>query len=428
MDSTFQKQQVRHNVIVNLIDGSFFGLGMGFASYVTIIPLFIASLTDSTILIGLIATIHTLGWQLPQLFMAGRVARVTRFRPMVLAMTLHERLPMFLLALLALLVPTLGTQTTLILAFVVLMWQSIGAGLTANGWQSMLAKILPPSIRGTFYGLQSGSANLLSSGGALIAGVALVSLPYPYNFAVCFFVTATAMMISWGFLALTREEQHVPVPREVASIRSSFSEWLGLLRADRNFGWFVVSRALMQFGQMAIAFYTVYALRRFGMDAQTAGVLTGAMLLAQMVSGPVLGTLGDRYGHRWMLVFGCVAMIAGAVVAMLAPTITWFYAVFILTGIVNSSQWVSMLAFTSDFGDDRTRPFYVGLSNTLIAPATIIAPLIGGVLADALGFNVTFGAAILGALISMVVLVSLVRDPRRKLKNVDNVVLAVSGD
>jgi MFS family permease len=425
MESAFQKQQVRHNVIVNVIDGSFFGLGMGFTSYVTVIPLFIASLTDSTILIGLIATIHTLGWQLPQLFMAGRVARVTRFHPMVLLMTLNERFPMFLLALLALLVPTIGTETALVAAFVLLLWQSIGAGLTANAWQSMLAKIMPSSIRGTFYGVQSGGANLLSSGGALAAGAALVALPYPYNFAVCFFITGTAMMISLGFLAMTREEQHVPIPREVQSVRSSFAEWIVLLRADRNFVWFVVSRALMQFGQMAIAFYTVYALRRFNMDAQTAGLLTGALLLAQMVSSPLLGTLGDRYGHRWMLAVGCAAMAGGALVALFAPTIAWFYLVFILTGVVNATQWVSTLAFTSEFGDDRTRPFYVGLSNTLIAPATIIAPLFGGVLADTLGFNATFVAAMVGAFAAAFILISIIRNPRPKRKRVEGVVMAV---
>jgi hypothetical protein len=58
------------NFLVNLIDGGFFGLGIGFASFVTVLPLFVSSLTDSAILIGLIPAVHVVCWQFPQLFTA----------------------------------------------------------------------------------------------------------------------------------------------------------------------------------------------------------------------------------------------------------------------------------------------------------------------------------------------------------------------
>ena len=53
MQSAEIRQNTRHNFTVNIADAAFFGLGLGFASFVTVIPLFVNTLTQSTILIGL---------------------------------------------------------------------------------------------------------------------------------------------------------------------------------------------------------------------------------------------------------------------------------------------------------------------------------------------------------------------------------------
>ena len=86
-------ENYRFNFAVNALDAAFFGLGLGFASFVTVIPLFVNSLTDSTTLIGIIASIQAVGWQLPQLLTSRRVASLRLYRPMVLSMTIHERWP-----------------------------------------------------------------------------------------------------------------------------------------------------------------------------------------------------------------------------------------------------------------------------------------------------------------------------------------------
>ena len=109
------RKHTQHNFIVNVLDGAFYGLGFGFTSYEAVIPLFIASLTDSKLLIGLITSMHVLGWQLPQLITAGRVARLKRYKPMVLAMTLNERVPYLPMALIGLFITTIGQRWALLL-------------------------------------------------------------------------------------------------------------------------------------------------------------------------------------------------------------------------------------------------------------------------------------------------------------------------
>jgi len=128
---------------VNIGDGGFFGLGLGFSSFVTILPLFVSTMTNNALLIGLIPAIHNVGWQLPQLFTAYSTSRQNRYLAMVNRFTVHERLPFLFLAVVAWFSPKIGAQTTLILTFLLLIWQGLGGGFTATAWQTMIGKIFP---------------------------------------------------------------------------------------------------------------------------------------------------------------------------------------------------------------------------------------------------------------------------------------------
>src|SRR5574338_1246114 len=97
-----ETKNLKLNYTVNILDGAFFGFGIGFASFSTVIPLFVATMTDSAILIGLISAVHVMGWQIPQLLTAQHVSRLARYKPMVMWMTIHERIPFIGLALVAL--------------------------------------------------------------------------------------------------------------------------------------------------------------------------------------------------------------------------------------------------------------------------------------------------------------------------------------
>ena len=111
------RKHLKHNLVVNLLDGGFFGFALGFASFVTIIPLFVSTMTNSAVLIGLIPAIHAMGWQLPQLLTADQVSRQKRYKPMVLLMTTQERIPFLGLAIVAWFVPVIGIQAALAITF-----------------------------------------------------------------------------------------------------------------------------------------------------------------------------------------------------------------------------------------------------------------------------------------------------------------------
>ena len=86
--------------------------------------------------------------------------------------------------------------------------------------------------------------------------------------------------------------------------------------------------------------------------------------------------------------------------------------VFALTGFVNSSQWSTIMTITVQFSSVAERPFYIGMANTLIAPVSILAPIIGGWLVDAVSFELSFGAFALAGLLSILVMSFAMDEPR----------------
>lgn len=411
-------KSLRHNVIVNLIDGGFFGMAIGFASFVTVIPLFVSSMTDSAILIGLIPAIHALGWQLPQLPMAERVSRLRRYKPMVLWLTIQERIPFLGFALVAWTLPLLGDKPALWITYFLLIWQSLGAGLTANPWQNLIAKIIPPDLRGTFLGAQASIGNALSSLGAVLAGFILEAFNSPLGYVYCFLLASLCMAISWIALALTHEpESAINISHERPV--SLWTRATHILSKDMAFRWFILIRMAMSFATMAFAFYTVYAVRQHQMSESTIGIMTGVLMGTQIVANPVMGWLGDRWGHSRIMKAGAFACIMSALLAAVASHPGWFYLIFMLTGIGNVILWITPMAIMMNFSNEADRPAYIGLANTLVAPSTILAPFLGGWLADHSGYRTTFLMSVAFGVFTLITMQAKLRFPQKASNLVD---------
>lgn len=409
------RDKLQHNAVVNILDGSLFGFGIsGLASYVTIIPLFLSYLTESTALIGFVATLFHIGWQMPQLLTSSYVASLRRYKPMVLAMTLVERAPYFGLALLAIMIPQIGADVALLLALLLLAVQSLGGGFTGTAWQSMISKIMPPHRLGAFFGMQSACVNLFGAGGALLASVILERLDYPQSFSLLFLLSGISLLISFAFLAMTYEPKSDPKNiAEPVRWRQFGGRLRQILREDENFRWFLVARALTAVSLTAISFYTIYGIRRFDMSPEFAGVLTSVLLVSNTLSSSVIGWIGDRWGHRRVLIAANLLTVLAIAIALWATDAQWFYAVFALTGFVNSAQWSTIMTITVQFGSVAERPYYIGMANSFIAPVTIFAPVFGGWLVDAVNFELTFAIFALAGLVSILVYVIPMDDPQQ---------------
>jgi MFS family permease len=393
------RRHFRHNFLVSLLDGSFFGFALGFASTVTVLPLFISTLTDSTTLIGLIASIQYIGWLLPQVFTARRTAKESRFKPMTLRLGLIERAPWLFLAGLALLVTRIPDGWALVLTFLIYSWHSLAGGLVATPYQSMIGKIMPPERRGMFYGTQSAGYSLLSGVGAALAGIILAAVAYPLNFAICFFLALVLTLVSWLFLASIREPP-APPPEQPLTPAPLWRDLWDILRRDHEFRRFSLARICVQFTLIGMNFYTIFAVRRFDLPPDTIGVMTSVLLFAQTLGNPISGWLGDRIGHRFLFAAGTLAMGAANLLATGASDPNSLYLAFALTGLGSAAVNTATLTLAVAFGSDHERPYYVSLGNSLVAPFALAAPLISGWLVDFVSYDAMFALTAVAALLT----------------------------
>ncbi|HWQ15035.1 MAG TPA: MFS transporter [Roseiflexaceae bacterium] len=407
------ERNFRWNFAVNLVDISFIMFGLSMISRETVLPLLVSKLTPSTVAIGLVPAIYSLGIYLPQLLGAGVAEAMPRKKPfLALVGGLGERVPYLIAGLAVLLLASSAPLAALLALTVCFGVAGASAGFATPAWFDMIAKVIPVQRRGLFTGVSFGLGALMGVAGAAVIGVVLERWPFPQNFALLFAVAFVSMVISWVGLVLNREPAspslHPPTP-----LRTYLRRLPAVLRGDRNFARYIAAMAVARAGTMAGGFFLVYGAGRFQLGGAEVGLLTGVLIGCQAVLNPLWGLLGDRRGHKVVLVGGAVALALAAVTVALAPAWPWLVAAFALLSIFLSADSASFLTIIPEFCADEDRPTYIGLTNTLLAPVTSLAPLLGGWLAAVLGFPPMFALAALLAGLGAALLALWVREPRR---------------
>ncbi|NIW78399.1 MAG: MFS transporter, partial [Calditrichae bacterium] len=104
----FEKPFVKRNFLANLFDGAIFSFAMSFVSLGAVLPVFVKRIGGSNLAIGLIPVIWTIGFNVPQIFIANYTNKRLFKKKLQLKMALVQRFPWLLLAVISYLtVPTL---------------------------------------------------------------------------------------------------------------------------------------------------------------------------------------------------------------------------------------------------------------------------------------------------------------------------------
>ena len=404
---------LRHNVVALGADYGLFLVAMSFASPSTILPAFAASLGAPNVVIGAIPAMMTLGWFLPPLFVAAHTETLARKLPFVLRYTIWERVPFAVLAAAAMwLAPTWpGLTLGLLLAMLVVI-TGVGGALTP-AWMDIVGRSVPVTVRGRFFALTAVAAAAAGLAGSALTTEIFARVPAPASYALCFVCATVCMIGSFVALALVREPVARVAPAAPTSLRSYLRRVPQLLQRDPNLRWFLVVRWFSIVGSMASAFYAVYALRAFSAPAATLGLFTALLLTGSMAGLLALGWVADRAGYRLVIMTGIAATLAANVVALVAPSLTAFGAVFLLAGLQEAAFRIAYPTVLLEFAPGpEAQPMYIGVGNTSITPIAFVAPIAAGVLADGAGFGAVFATATVAGALALATLALRVREPR----------------
>lgn len=115
-----------------------------------------------------------------------------------------------------------------------------------------------------------------------------------------------------------------------------------------------------------------------------------AYLLAATVASPVFGKLGDMYGRKLMLQIGLGIFLVASVIAAFSVDLTMLVACRFLQGLGGGGLIVTAMAAVGDVLPARERGKAQGFIGAAFGLSTVIGPLIGGVIVEALSWRWLF--------------------------------------
>lgn len=407
----------RWNFAAMGFDLALFSLGLSFTSTAVVLPLFVRHLTPSNLALGAIPAVAAACGSIPPLFVARYTQRLHRKKPFIIAWTTLERLPYLALAILTPLLYATNPGLLLLAFFILTAVGYLAGGITLGAWLDLIARMLPANWRGRFFGLFLALGGLISIAGGGAATTLLGRFGWPNGFALCFAVTFGCYIFSFIALLGGREPLRRQEDAPATVTPTLVVRLLDLLRADHNFARYLAANGLLTAAGVATAFYTVAATRWFTLsDAQAS--LYGVVLLVTTTLGNVVwGYVGDHVGHKRVVEAGAVATGIAALLAVLAHEPHWgplgFGLVFVLTGLGTSALQLVSFTIASDFAPDDERPTYIGVASIARAPFAVIPPLLGGLLADSLGYSTVFLASAAAATAGGILVWRSVVEPRQ---------------
>jgi len=307
----------------------------------------------------------------------------------------------------------LSNRLNLIAFFIFYALFNLFMGVQGVVYNMVMSKIIPTRVRGTFGGLRHFLGGLTAWFVARQASILIADLPFPLSYAWTFLAAFVLTTIVICFFALSKEPAtpHVysKTPRPLALMR----EMLQMVRRESSFKYFVFVRALSNASFIAMPFYILYAAKALDLHFGEIADITSYLFMTQTLFALVWGRIADRLGFRAIYLFGLVLMATAILLLLvITPSLNLFRLVFSLIGSGMGGFMLASENIVLEFGSIEDRPRRIAIAAIAGDITRGLAPLLGGILADEIGYKPVFCIGLTLLILSGLVLYKLVEEPR----------------
>jgi DHA1 family multidrug resistance protein-like MFS transporter len=360
---------------------------VGFSSIFPFLPLYVQDLGASTdlsieLLSGLVFSSQAFTMMLASPFWGAMADRLGR--------KLMVERSLFGGAVLLLLMAFVQNAEQLVLLRTI---QGLVTGTVAAG-NALVASQAPRERAGYAMGLLQVSMGAGVALGPLIGGVIADNIGY----SAAFYVTA-AMLLLAGILVLFGIQENFVRPtiqsQKIAPRQNFLAGWKGILSA-RGVSMAYTLRFLSQLGTNTLAPIAPLFVGMLMTDQSsvntTTGMVVGIGSATTTMSAMYLGRLGDRIGHRRIILF-CLPLAAALYILQSQVTQAWQLILLqALVGAAIGGVVPAISALLARFTRPGVEGAVFGLDNSITSGARALAPLVGSGIAVWINLRATFVA------------------------------------
>ncbi|MGV2436824.1 MAG UNVERIFIED_CONTAM: MFS transporter [Anaerolineae bacterium] len=238
-------------------------------------------------------------------------------------------------------------------------------------------------------------------------GIYTERLCFPNNYAILFAISGAFYALSILPGIFMTELVGESETKSVQSLQDFLPHLIHILLVDRSYRAYITARIFTALFMMTAPYYIGFATVNLGLSSAVAvPTLLAIRTIGGLCGSLVFALLGARSNRRAMiLALGCSVLSPIFALAATNDLIYPLYVSFWLAGFSSGSLIYAYINWLVGYTTPEQRPICTGLSSTLIAITSLVAPLIGGTIVEQRGYPALFILALLtacGALLTIV--------------------------
>lgn len=367
------------NFFLTLISYFFNKLADFFANTKVILPWIMESLSVPLYLIGFLVPIRESGSLIPQLVIAAYI-RTIPVRKWIWSLgAFLQAISIFSIGLTTAFLEGEVAGLTIIGLLIIF---SLARGLSSVAAKDVLGKTIPKTRRGIINGYSASLAGLLT---VLLGSYFLVNNEKPFGpqdfgvllaFAGIFWIIAAI-----SYLRIKEFPGETDGGGNAAVV--AFKK-LSLLKTDKSFRLFVITRALFLCSVLSAPFYVIIAQKNSESNLFLLGLFILSSGLASLLSANFWGKFSDVSSRKVMIYGATIATISGFIVFFIdffynnLFNILWIMPlIYFILNIGYEGIRVGRKTYLVDLASGNKRTDYVAVSNTLIGIILLLSGSIG---------------------------------------------------
>jgi MFS family permease len=362
------------NYFLILLSNTLSKLGDALSNPKTVLAWIMSYVQAPVFLISFIVPIRESGSMMPQIIISSYIRKKEVRKWVWVAGSLIQFISIAAIGLVAISMTGTGAGIAIILLLVLF---SLARGLCSVAFKDVMGKTIPKTRRGRLKGFTTSFSGIL----VLAAGLFLIyksSEEQSIEFYAYLIMGAAALWLLAAIVYSGIKE----FPGETSGGRNGLKEAfkkIDLLRKDKPFRNFVISRSLLLCSALTAPFYILLAHNFIGKESYLLGLFIIANGLASVISAPFWGKMADRSSKRVMVIGAIITSALGILIFLIVSLSeslrnqVWLYPVaYFMLGIAHSGVRIGRKTYIVDMAGGNKRTDYVAVGNTIIGLVLLI--------------------------------------------------------